>query len=151
MTMDNWISQDTEVAMLQRVFSAYQRIAKSVRKSVTARRSAPLYVVELEERATPAAPQTLMLPIHPPETLLVAVVNPIHPPVANADPASGSVRSDLFGVGDAGKPEHSNELEEMLANKPVPQEVAVAVPKADDSDAGESVIIEDMVYLPYVD
>jgi hypothetical protein len=72
------------------------------------------------------------------------------------------VRSDLFGPGDAGEPENADELEEMLANEQASNEDAAAQSEvhrqatdtatwANDTGTGQTVVIEDRLYVPPVD
>jgi hypothetical protein len=166
MMLDECLSQITEVAMLQRAIAAYRRIARSRRKTAARRRSVPLNVLILEERATPAGTDSFLAPIHPPEAVLVAQIPPVSfPPqssISNGNLANAAVRSDLFGVGGAGKPEQVNELEEMLANINASKEndarelkahrqATAAAEQAEDTTAAGTVVIEDMEYLPRVD
>src|SRR5713226_8521363 len=101
MTLDECVPQNTEVGMLQRVITAYRRIARRARKSAAARRSVLLNVLLLEERATPAGLDGLLPPTHPPEAVLAAAMSavgvPTQPQVGNGSAANASVRSDLFG------------------------------------------------------
>lgn len=143
--------------MLQCVLSAYQRIAKSMSKTTPGRRVVPLGFLSLEERATPASPESFLPLIHPPEAVLVSVFVPPASAVAVAAvPANVSVRSDLFGVGDAGKTEPLPELDEMMsgeqdsAHEDVGAETTPADALGQDADAVATVIIEDMTYVPQV-
>jgi hypothetical protein len=163
--------------MLQCVIAAYRRIVSFPNwslgtrffRTVAGRRSVLLNVVVLEERATPAGTDNFLPPIHPPEVVLVAAIPAVsiqtQPPVDNGSAANAAVRSDLFGAGDAGKPENADELEEMLANELASKEKtagqAEAHPQATDaanrandtetSAAETVVVVENMVYLPRVD
>jgi hypothetical protein len=160
--------------MLQCVIAAYQRITSFPNwsfgtrffRTAARRRTVLLNVLVLEERATPAGTDSFLPPIHPPEAVLVAPIPAVsirsQPPVDNGSAANASVRSDLFGPGEAGKPENANELEEMLANEPASKEDAAGEPQAhrqatdaatwaNDTSAAETVVIEDMMYLPRVD
>jgi hypothetical protein len=149
------VFSNSEVAMLQRVLSAYRRIAKSSRIAGSGRRSMLLHCLPLEERTSPATADSFTPLIHPPETVLVTVVAPpMQAAPINVVPANISVRSDLFGVGDMGKAEHVPELDEMMARDPSDrQAVCAAVNVADSAmepDATESAILEDMVYVPQI-
>jgi hypothetical protein len=158
--------------MLQRVIAAYQRIASFPNwslgtrffPSAARRRSVPLNVLVLEERATPAGTDSFLPPIHPHVAVLVApfptVFIQTQPQVDNGSAAIASVRSDLFGPGDAGKPETADELEEMLANEhaskedvkaEVPRQGTDAAEQAEVTRTADTVVIEGMVYLPPVD
>jgi hypothetical protein len=160
--------------MLQCVIAAYHRIASFPKwslgtkffRTAAGRRSVLLNVVVLEERATPAGTVSFVPPIHPPEAVLVAPVPAVSiqmpSSVGNGSAANASVRSDLFGPGEAGKPENADELEEMLANEHASIENAAgqaeahpqltdAANGADDTSVAETVVVEDMVYLPRED
>ena len=131
--------------MFQRVVAAYQRLTHQPRAN---RRSAVLNVLALEERATPAVAETLLLPIHPPETVLLVTV-----PTPTA-PTAPVVRSDLFCSGAGVRTDYANDLETVLTNDQPPQEKAVGDVKpiaAEDTDTGVTVVIEDMVFVPYVE
>ncbi len=134
--------------MLRRVIAVYRQFANLARKSTSGRRSFPLHVVALEERATPAA-QCLLPAIQP--SALVMIVSPPQA-VASAAGAASSVRADLFGVGDVAKAEHANEWEELLAGDHV---AAAPTPahkmEAAETDTTGTVIVENEIFLPYVD
>lgn len=158
--------------MLQRVIAAYHRLASVPNWSWGARffrtaagqRSVVLNVLVLEERATPAGTERFLPPIQPPVAVLVAPISAVsfqtQPAVDNGSAAS--VRSDLFGPGDMGKPENADELEEMLANEHASKEatagqaeahrqVTDAPNGANETSSAETVVVDDMVYLPPVD
>jgi hypothetical protein len=160
--------------MLQCVIAAYQRIASFPNGSLgmrffpsaARRKSVLLNILVLEERATPAGTNSFLPPIHLPGAVLVAPVPAVsiqtQPPVDNGSAANASVRSDLFGPGDAGEPENADELEEMLANENVSKEDAAAESEAhrqvtdtatwaNDTTTAETVVIDDRVYVPPVD
>jgi hypothetical protein len=153
--------------MLQCVITAYQRIASFPNwslgtrffPSAARRKSVLLNILVLEERATPAGTDSFLPPIHPPGAVLVAPVPAVsiqtQPPVDNGSAANASVRSDLFGPGDAGEPENADALEEMLANEHASKEDAAvkseAATWANDTSTADTVVIEDKVYLPPVD
>jgi hypothetical protein len=147
--------------MLQCVIAAYQRITSFPNwsfgtrffRTAARRRTVLLNVLVLEERATPAGTDSFLPPIHPPEAVLVAPIPavsiPAQPPVDNGSAANASVRS-------------ANDLEEMLANERASKEDAAGEPQAhrqatdaatwaNDTSAAETVVIEDMMYLPRVD
>jgi hypothetical protein len=160
--------------MLQCVIAAYQRITSFPNwsfgtrffRTAARRRTVLLNVLVLEERATPAGTDSFLPPIHPPEAVLVAPIPAVsirsQPPVDNGSAANASVRSDLFGPGEAGKPENANELEEMLANEHASKEDAAVKSEdhqqvTDAAEEGENMnatriqVIEDTLYLPHVD
>jgi hypothetical protein len=134
--------------MFQRVLAAYQRITQVAGKPRANRQFAVLNVVALEERTTPAVPQALLAPIAPPQAVLLVTA-----PTTTA-PAAPAVRSDLFGAGGVENADHPDDLETLLTNDQPPQEKSVnnaKPPVAADSDAGETVVIEDMVFVPCVE
>ena len=128
--------------MLQCVLTAYQRIT---RPSST-RRTVHLSVMALEDRITPAVAETLVLPIQPPQVPMVSA-----PATTPAEPA---VRSDLFGPGAVESPDAANDLATLLSADQPPEKADVAeieeVNPEVVEDAGESVVIEDMIFLPQV-
>ena len=160
--------------MLQCVTTAYQRIVSFPNGSLgtwffpraARRKSVLLNILVLEERATPAGTDSFLPPIHMPGAVLVAPVPAVsiqtQPSVDNGSAANASVRSDLFGPGDAGESEHADELEEMLANEQASNEDAAvksevhrqatdAATWANDTSTAETVVIDDRVYVPPVD
>ena len=160
--------------MLQCVITAYERIASFPNRSLgrrffhraARRKSVLLNILVLEERATPAGTASFLPASHLPGAVLVAPVSAVsiqtQPPVNNGSAANASVRSDLFGPGDAGEHENADELEEMLANEnasnedaavqlEVHRQVTDAATWTNDTSTAETVVIDDRVYVPPVD
>ena len=134
------------------VLAVCQRIAGCVNRTAV-RASAPLQIIVLEERATPAVAANYLPPIQPPVTVLVAVA-PMLQPNASPDTATTSVRRDLFGSGNA--PVHANEWEDFIANDHAATNDAPLAQndrpqENDDTIAAETAVVEVEAFLPYVD
>jgi hypothetical protein len=151
--MDKQVSQDREVAMFQRVITAYHRITRTLRNTTAPRWTVRLNVVALEERATPAG--GLLPPIQPPTTVLVTTLPPVVAPAVNANAAVPSVRTDLFGAGAEAKPQQSDDLDNMVADQTANVSTANETPAqpqtTDGNDDTGAVIVEGEPFVPYVE
>ncbi|MBI1831962.1 MAG: hypothetical protein HYR84_10985 [Planctomycetes bacterium] len=135
------------------VIGLWRQIWRQQRGTVRAQRSVRLGVTPLEERVTPAVNETLLLPIQPPVTIVVSALPPAIAPAPNATTV---VRSDLYGVGDAGQSDQVDDWEQYLTETQADAREPVALPEskpqadADADDAG-AMIVEQPAYLPPIE
>lgn len=118
--------------MLQQVIAAYHRF---VQRPARSRTSVSLQVVALEERATPAAPPTILPLVAVPQTVLVAPTAPMPSSGSLAIPIAGQsiVRLDLIAPCESTPPQSEDDAADLLVQHRQETDVPPAAqPDAED-------------------